>query len=324
MKKIIAIFVLSVSLLVAGIVLVDIKKTVTQSDVSKKEKKSMYKEVNDPIILEDNFQSGLEKWKIAINEPENRINLDTDTISQRVHIVDAPDMTRNYKAVQFVVPHSQGQFRSEIAQPYEEGFHERWYSARIYIPQDWVFDKSSGNDIVMQWHAVLGSERVDRDFPELAIAVEGDRWNIQRAFGSPANIGRDFKTLDGLVQKGVWSSWVIYARWSAGSEGLLRIWKDGKVVWEVQGPNAYTTRARTPYLKIGLYHPQWKPKYGEVKPGPVKERKIFITDVKIGNEKATYQDMVTKSDSLEKGKQISGTSGSSSSIGTLIRSFSAK
>lgn len=297
MKKILAIFVLSVSLLVAGIVLVDIKKTVNQSNVSKKEKESKFKEVNDPIILKDNFQSGLEKWKIAINDQENRMKLDTDTISQRARVVDAPDMTEAYKAVQFVVPHSQGQFRSEIAQPYEEGFHERWYSARMYIPQDWVFDKDSGNDIVMQWHAVLGSERIDRDFPELAIAVEGDRWNIQRAFGSPANIERDFKKLDEHVQKGVWSSWVIYARWSAESDGLLQIWKDGKVVWKVQGPNAYATRARTPYLKLGLYHPQWKPKYGEVKPSPVKERKIFITDVKIGNEKATYQDIVSKSDS---------------------------
>ncbi|WP_217563206.1 polysaccharide lyase [Paenibacillus sp. GbtcB18] len=302
MKKILAICILFVSFLVVGIVFVDIKKTVTQSDVSKQEKNSTFKEINNPIILEDNFQSGLEKWKIAINDPESRMNLDTDTISRRVHIVDAPGMTGDYKAVQFVVPHSQGQFRSEIAQPYEEGFHERWYTARTYIPRDWVLDKSSGNDIVMQWHAVLGSERVDRDFPELAIAVEGDRWKIQRAFGSPASIGRDFKTLDELVQQGVWSSWVIYARWSAGSDGLLRIWKDGKVVWEVQGPNAYTTRTRTPYFKIGLYHPQWKPKYGEPKPGLVKERKVFITDVKIGSEEATYQDMMTKSDLLKKEK----------------------
>lgn len=88
MKKILAIFVLSVSLLVGGIVLIDIKKTVPQSDVSKKEKKSMFKETNDPIMLEDNFQSGLEKWKIAINDSENCTNLDTDTISQRVHVVD--------------------------------------------------------------------------------------------------------------------------------------------------------------------------------------------------------------------------------------------
>ncbi|MFD3448255.1 polysaccharide lyase [Microbacteriaceae bacterium 4G12] len=308
MKKILAISVLSVSLLVGGIVLVNRKETVTQSDISKKEKKPNFKETNDSIMLEDNFQSGLEKWKIAINDSENRTNLDTDTITQRVHVVNAPDMPGDHKAVQFVVPHSGGQFRSEIAQPYEEGFHERWYTARIYIPQDWVFDKDSGDDIVMQWHAVLGSERVDRDFPELAIAVKGDRWSIQRAFGPTANIERDSKTLDELVQKGVWSSWVIHAKWSSGNDGLLQIWKDGKVVWEVQGPNAYATRARTPYLKTGLYHPLWKPKYGEPKPGPVKERKVFIADVKIGNEQATYQDMVTKNYSSKKEKQTSGTS----------------
>ncbi|WP_018782909.1 MULTISPECIES: polysaccharide lyase [Bacillus] len=296
MKKILAISFLFVSLLVGGIVLVNRKETVTQPYISKKEKKPKLKETNNSIMLEDIFQSGLEKWKIAINDSENRTNLDIDTITQRVHVVNAPGMTGDHKAVQFVVPHSQGQFRSEIAQPYEEGFHERWYTARIYIPQDWVFDKGSGDDIVMQWHAVLGSERVDRDFPELAIAVKGDRWSIQRAFGPTANIERDSKTLDELVQKGVWSSWVIHAKWSSENDGLLQIWKDGKVVWEVQGPNAYTTRARTPYLKTGLYHPQWKPKYGEPKPSPVKERKIFIADVKIGNERATYQDMVTKDD----------------------------
>lgn len=90
MKKILAICILFVSLLVVGIVFVDIKKTVKQSDVSKKEKNSTFKEINNPIILEDNFQSGLEKWKIAINDAESRMNLDTDTISRRVHIVDAP------------------------------------------------------------------------------------------------------------------------------------------------------------------------------------------------------------------------------------------
>lgn len=300
MKKILAISVLFVSLLVGGIVLIDRKETVTQSDISKKEKKFKFKETNDSIMLEDNFQSGLEKWKVAINDTENRSKLDIDTITQRVQIVDAPGMTGDHKAVQFVVPHSEGQFRSEIAQPYEEGFHERWYTARVYIPQDWVFDTESGNDIVMQWHAVLGSERVDRDFPELAIAVKGDRWSIQRAFGPTSDIKRDSKTLDELVQKGVWSSWVIHAKWSSGDDGLLQIWKDGKVVWEVQGPNAYASRARTPYFKTGIYHPQWKPKNGEVKPGPVTERKIFITDVKIGNERTTYQDMVNKDDSSEK------------------------
>ncbi|MEH7462238.1 polysaccharide lyase [Bacillus thuringiensis] len=300
MKKILVLFVLFVSLLVGGMVLIDRKETVTQSDISKKEKKFKFKETNDSIMLEDNFQSGLEKWKVAINDTENRSKLDTDTIMQRVQIVDAPGMTGDHKAVQFVVPHSEGQFRSEIAQPYEEGFHERWYTARVYIPQDWVFDTESGNDIVMQWHAVLGSERVDRDFPELAIAVKGDRWSIQRAFGPTSDIKRDSKTLDELVQKGVWSSWVIHAKWSSGNDGLLQIWKDGKVVWEVQGPNAYASRARTPYFKTGIYHPQWKPKNGEVKPGPVTERKVFITNVKIGNEQATYQDMVNKDNSSKK------------------------
>lgn len=56
-------FVLSVSLLVGGIVLVDIKKTMTRSDVSKREKKSKFKEANVPIMLKDNFQSRLENFK---------------------------------------------------------------------------------------------------------------------------------------------------------------------------------------------------------------------------------------------------------------------
>ncbi|MDC2863627.1 hypothetical protein [Bacillus sp. BP-3] len=52
--------------------------------------------------------------------------------------------------------------------------------------------------------------------------------------------------------------------------------------------------------KKNQHHPQWKPKNGEMKPGPVTERKGFITHVKIGNEQATYQEMVNKDDSSKK------------------------
>ncbi|MGD8191595.1 polysaccharide lyase [Brevibacillus ginsengisoli] len=278
MKKFFVLSVLITSLLVSSIAMVSAK------------------ELASHIMVQDNFQSGLGQWKVAINAAEDRAGLDADTVTQRVQVVDAPGMPQGHKAVQFVVPHTEGQFRSEIAQPHEEGFHERWYAARVYIPQDWVFDTDSGNDIFLQWHAILGNERVDRDFPNLSISVDGDKYVIKRSFGSVADIQRDSRALDQPVQKGVWSSWVVHARWSSASDGQVEVWKDGKSVWKVNGPNAYTTRPRTPYFKTGIYHPQWKLKYGELKTGLVKERKILITDVKIGNEQANYNDMMPKDD----------------------------
>lgn len=260
------------------------------------------------LLLQEDFKSDLTRWKIDINDGTytSRDKMPEAVVRERVSIVPAPDSPPDVMAVRMVVPRAIGTFRAEIAQPYEKGFQDRWYGLRIYVPKDWNLKAGAGDDIVMQWHAILGddlkakkdAQKDDaggiRNFPVLSIAITGDKWEIRRAFGDPAKSGRDLKTLDDAVVAGRWSAWVIHARWSSGDDGLIQIWKDGRLVKEAKGPNNYLVAPHTPYFKTGIYHPTWKTKnadnFAKQEPG-LKERVIYVGDIKLGNERATYDDV---------------------------------
>lgn len=247
------------------------------------------------ILFEDDFSSGKlsKKWRLAINDQNNHHVPGLET-KDRLEVVPAPGMPKGAKAFRAVVPRALGSFRSELALSSEDGFQERWYAARVQVSKDWVFDTNAGNDIVLQWHAVMGKERVGRDFPPLSISVKNDSWKISRAFGAPADIQTDTKTLEEKVEKGKWVDWVLHVKWSSGEDGFLEIWKDGKAVWEVKGPNTYLMRAHTPYFKTGIYHPTWKVKDKEGFDREaliIPSKTVYITDIKVGSVRADYRIM---------------------------------
>jgi hypothetical protein len=194
-----------------------------------------------------------------------------------------------------------GVFRSEISLPQEKGWSERWYGERVLIPKEWVRDPAKPVDIVMQWHAIPGDFRAT--YPNLEISVGDDRWILRQSFGDPKTkpTRREIK-FDDRVQPGVWTAWVIHAKWSPREDGLLQIWKDGKLVADLKGPNTYGTIGLeyTPYMKTGIYHPEWNVD----KPGgrerfeaekPVAPHKIvYITDLKVGDARAKYEDVAPR------------------------------
>ncbi|MGA2496292.1 MAG: polysaccharide lyase [Tepidisphaeraceae bacterium] len=259
------------------------------------------KEVFDyrqPIIFQDDFKSEqFGKWRFSEND-----NYEIPRENpERIKIVDAPGLDGGRKAVRFAVTRAPDSFRSEVSLPHEPGFHERWYGERIFVPKDWVFDPSRAVDIVMQWHAIPGNWRVT--YPNLEISIGNTHWFIRQSFGSPqTKPTRSQKMLDDPVVPGTWVSWVIHAKWSPGDDGVLRIWKDGKQVLDLKGPNVYSTIGveYTPYLKTGIYHPEWHlDKDGKReafdKEKPVATNKvIYVTDVKIGNENAKLEDVAPK------------------------------
>lgn len=250
------------------------------------------------IIFEDDFRSGLGKWAIAIDDRgKERISLDKQTEKERVQIVEAPDSEAGRKAVRCVVPYKLGTYRSEIALPHEDGFHERWYGARIYVPKDWVSGSDSGGDTVMQWHGRTSKEKLDKLVPPLSIAILHDRWVVHQGSGPMDNINRVTKTLEATVEKGRWVAWVVHVSWSSGDDGSVEIWKDGQKVFAAKGPNTFLTTPVTPYFKTGIYHPQWKEKNEEKfkqETTKLTERVIYTADVKIGSEKAKYKDVAPK------------------------------
>jgi len=251
-----------------------------------------------PILFEDDFQSGrFRKW---IFSEDDRYNL-VEPTEERIQIVDAPDLGAGKRAVRFDVPRGSNSFRAEISLPSEKGFNERWYGERIYVPRDWVFDPNRGNDLVMQWHAIPGNWRAT--FPNLEISIGNTNWFIRQHYGA-AQTGptRINLKLGDVVQRGAWVSWVIHAKWSSGTNGLIQIWKDGKLVVDKPGTNVYSTIGveYTPYLKTGIYHPEWHfDREGKseafAREIPVATNKvIFATGIKVGDGRAKYEDVAPK------------------------------
>lgn len=236
-----------------------------------------------PLIFKEDFRSGnFLKWTLSIDaiyDPAQR-----PTFSDRVQLVNAPGMDGR-RAAKFTVPGTPGSFRAELALPAEEGLQERWYGERLAVQQ---VPTDQQGFIVMQWHAVMGNEKVDRNFPNLAIALKNDRWVINTAWGSPAAIQRSSQVLDEPAVAGEWVNWVVHAKWSTGSDGLLEIWRDGVRVWSRSGQNVYNlTIPRTPYFKTGIYRPSRNNDNALPEP-PIT---VHVTEVRIGKGTAMYDEV---------------------------------
>ena len=251
-----------------------------------------------PVIFQDDFASGqFDKWRFSENNDYEILHENPG----RIKIVDAPGLSAGRHAVRFTVRRAPDSFRSEIALPHEPGFQERWYGERIFVPPDWIFDPNRGVDIVMQWHAIPGNWRAT--YPNLEISIGNTNWFIRQSYGSAqTKPTRTQKILDDSVRPGSWVSWVIHAKWSAGDDGLLQIWKDGKRVVDLKGANVYSTIGveYTPYLKTGIYHPEWNLKTPEKQKAfenekPLATNKVvYVTDIKIGSERAKFEDVAPK------------------------------
>ncbi|MBP7141695.1 MAG: polysaccharide lyase [Opitutaceae bacterium] len=252
-----------------------------------------------PILFQDDFKSGkFGRWKFSVNADYGISSPPVD----RIAVVDAPGLDAGRRAAKFAVPRAPNSFRSELALPHETGVTERWYGERLFIPADWVIDDGKGDDIVMQWHAIPGNWR--STFPNLSISIGGDKWWIKQNYGA-AQTGptRTSTALTDPLSPGSWVSFVVHARWSAGDDGFLKIWKDGSLVYERRGANIYTTIgiAYSPYFKTGIYHPTWNLKTSDRKDaferssGTVKKRVLYVADVKIGGERARYEDIAPPS-----------------------------
>lgn len=250
------------------------------------------------ILFRSDFETS-EFDRLNLSE-DNRYRLQKPDIS-RLSVVAAPSLPDGNKAARFTVPRAANSYRSEISLPSENEFKERWYGISLFVPKEWVIDPNRGADIVIQWHAVPGNSKPTH--PNLAIAIQNSNWLVRQSFGSPQEgVDRKKTVLEDRLEPGVWVSWVIHAKWSPGDNGRLRIWKDGVAVMDSRGPNVYGTIGReyTPYLKTGIYHPEWNMKSEQHKeqflaeiPG-VEKKEIYVSSVVVGSDEATL-DLITRS-----------------------------
>ena len=247
-----------------------------------------------PILFQDDFHAGVfGRWNFSEDDRYGLLH----ATPERMAVVDAPGLPGR-KAARFTVPRAPQSFRAELSLPHEPGWLERWYGARVLIPEDWVMDAARGEDIVLQWHAIPGNGRAT--YPNLSIAVKGSNWTLRQSFGcAQTNPTRPSVVFPEPVRPGTWVGWVLHAKWAPDTNGLIEVWRDGRLVLERGGPNVYSTigLAYTPYLKTGLYRPEWRADTDEKRaqfdrlPVTATNKVVYVTDVKVGDARARYADI---------------------------------
>lgn len=168
----------------------------------------------------------------------------------------------------------------------------------FFFPKEYTKDPM--HEVITQWHS-----RPDRSLgenwrrPALSIRTWDDKLKLVNHWDSrsvtPSRKGVDTQTWDlGAIPKGQWIDLVVHAKWSYKSDGLLEVWKNGKLVVRKTGPNTYNDKTG-PFFKIGIYKRQWKNNPEE---STTTKRVIYFNQVRVGDASASYEDVVPKSRSV--------------------------
>ncbi|MCS3800612.1 polysaccharide lyase [Niastella sp. OAS944] len=151
----------------------------------------------------------------------------------------------------------------------------RWYSYALYVPSAY-YKADAEDEIITQWHQ--GGSLT----PALCLRVKSDKLYIRI-------LGTTWVEL-GNWDKDAWHAYVMHVKHSSGSDGLIEIWKDGVKIMNRSGANMYKVEGdlHNPSVKMGIYKSDWNGSGTTA----TNIRVIYMDDIKIGNENATYADMV--------------------------------
>jgi hypothetical protein len=203
---------------------------------------------------------------------------------------------------------------------------EYWVGASVYLPQDWNMNyggtKKNGTPteerhaggIILQFHdrAYLapggGVDRDDRDGSwrdGLTLVVRHTKQGFKISNGSfgcrkrPAclsnpNIKNEIKILSKTVpmKLGQWNDFVFHVKFSPNSDGFMKVWTNGKLAYNLQGPNYFNeaTDEAYPFFKMGLYQAQYKFKgWSKDVKWNVNERTIYHDNLRIGDANSSFE-----------------------------------
>jgi hypothetical protein len=171
-------------------------------------------------------------------------------------------------------PENHSGTRSEIS--FDDATNlNRWYSYALYVPSAY-YKADPDDEIITQWHQ--GGSLT----PALCLRVKSDKLYIRI-------LGSTWVEL-GAWDKDAWHAYVMHIKHSSGSDGLIEIWKDGTKIMNRSGANMYKVEGdlHNPNVKMGIYKSDWNGS-GTTS---TNIRVLYLDDIKIGNENATYADMV--------------------------------
>lgn len=209
-------------------------------------------------------------------------------------IVSAPERPGKH-AVKFTLyktdPDVSTSRRSELRLNPVPANSEQWYGFSVFVPHEYAKDPSY--EIIAQWAGLPDFDLGETwRVPVVTLTIRNDQFGVSDRW-DPRPVSVKFKEAGsqgwklGAVAKGEWTDWVFHMKWSYKSDGLLQVWKNGKLVVSRTGPNTYNDE-HGPFLKIGIYKPDWK--YNDK--SKTTMRVIYFDQVRVGNASSSYKDVV--------------------------------
>ena len=184
--------------------------------------------------------------------------------------------------------------RTEVMGPQAQIGKEYWYGFSILLPTEYIPDGIW--EIVAQWQGIPDSDLGEKwRNPLLALSTTSGRWSWVSRWDAKRNTFETGRREYGGIQEydlgpyetGVWTDWVVQVKWSYGSDGFLKVWKNGSAVIDQAGPNAFND-AKGPFFKMGLYKGWGNPdKASDV----VNSRLLYHDEFRMGGAEATYDDV---------------------------------
>jgi hypothetical protein len=184
--------------------------------------------------------------------------------------------------------------RTEVMGPHADIGKEYWYGFSIFLPEDYIPDRIW--EIVAQWHAIPDFDIGEKwRNPVLALSTTNGRWGWVNRWDAKRNTFESGKREYGGVreydlgpyERDAWTDWVVHVKWSYQPDGFLKIWKNGRLVIDQNGPNAFND-ARGPFFKMGLYK-GWGDPTKDC--DAVTRRVLYHDEFRMGGSEATYHDV---------------------------------
>ena len=239
-------------------------------------------------IFADGFESGeisMDRWAGQAANPLEGITLAESSLGDPVR---TGDFGGEFRLALTDPVDEFGKRRSELRPrpaagqpPFHADFGPLYrYEFSLRLPEDWSPD---GPEIVAQWHGAIdldseGNPTEPRRSPPISLRTTfletepGSEqylpaWDARVRWDANETTAMNMSTVtsmnlldptDATNDLGVWVDWALEVRWDwdPNGAGVARLYKDGVLVADYSGPNAFND-ARGPNSKIGLYKWDW-------------------------------------------------------------------
>jgi len=172
-------------------------------------------------------------------------------------------------------PQTSRSIRSELTQDGDGVGAERWYGFNIFL-ENWTDDEAG--ECVFQWHPenLTGTATA-------ALWTSGGRYVFVMNAGD-VNSYNEYIDIGPIISN-QWVSWVIHVKWASDKTGIMQVWKNRNLVVDKSG--VATAPPVGTYFKLGINKFGWG-----IQPSTTTQRILYYDDVRIGNEKASYEDVI--------------------------------